>query len=220
MSMGRRGWLYRRKARTVKWRAARVFSFVIDAFFLVPQPTTSICIQLGAHQRRSPDADTKHRNERPTAAGRCNRASTRPAAESANARLRCVEYILAPHLPVSPSAQPPALNPGPCLHVTAVSFWQSAGCPVIGGGAPPPVGNGPAAASYGGGCPVVGANQMPPSANTPLPGQSKPLSTWREQSSIPTGTSGAAPPQHAQPSSSSSDEVCAACITVFTLPCS
>ncbi|KAI3432225.1 hypothetical protein D9Q98_003787 [Chlorella vulgaris] len=83
----------------------------------------------------------------------------------------------------------------------------ASGCPVIGGGAPPPVGNGPPAASYGGGCPVVGANQMPPSANTPLPGQSKPLSTWREQSSIPTGTSGAAPPQQAQPSSSSSDEV-------------
>ena len=31
-------------------------------------------------------------------------------------------------------------------------------------------------------------NQMPPSANAPLPGQAKPLGTWRQPSSIPTGT--------------------------------
>lgn len=41
----------------------------------------------------------------------------------------------------------------------------------------------------GGGCPVVGANPanvMPPSPNLPLPGQDKPLGTWRQRSSIPT----------------------------------
>ncbi|EFN52153.1 hypothetical protein CHLNCDRAFT_56330 [Chlorella variabilis] len=30
---------------------------------------------------------------------------------------------------------------------------------------------------------------MPPSANEPLPGQVKPLSTWRQHSNIPTGSS-------------------------------
>ena len=33
------------------------------------------------------------------------------------------------------------------------------------------------------------SNQLPPSANAPLPGQSSPLSTWRQPSSIPTGSS-------------------------------
>jgi len=45
--------------------------------------------------------------------------------------------------------------------------------------------------SQGGGCPVVGpnpANVMPPSPNLPLPGQDKPLSTWRQRSSIPNAT--------------------------------
>ena len=41
------------------------------------------------------------------------------------------------------------------------------------------------------GCPVVGSvdpgNQMQPSPNTPMPGQSKPLGTWRQNSSIPAG---------------------------------
>lgn len=41
------------------------------------------------------------------------------------------------------------------------------------------------------GCPVVGSlnpeNQMQPSPNEPLPGQSKPLGTWRQNSSIPSG---------------------------------
>ncbi|KAL4424083.1 hypothetical protein ABPG75_001384 [Micractinium tetrahymenae] len=40
---------------------------------------------------------------------------------------------------------------------------------------------------------------MPPSANEPLPGQSKPLSTWRQHSSIPTGAGSAeALPPHQQ----------------------
>eukprot|EP00887_Chlorella_sp_A99_P006837 scaffold2.g6837.t1 len=67
------------------------------------------------------------------------------------------------------------------------------GCPVIGQKqqAPPaPSGSGPPPAASD--CPVGGAagvspsNQMPTSANAPLPGQSKPLSTWRQHSSIPT----------------------------------
>lgn len=52
-------------------------------------------------------------------------------------------------------------------------------------------------AGGGGGCPVVGVNQknqMAPSPNAPTPGQSKPLSTWRQESSIPTGAAGAAGP--------------------------
>ncbi len=99
------------------------------------------------------------------------------------------------------------LSPVSPLHRTscACRTWQmailwvpprSAGCPVIGGsGAARPPPN--FAAS---GCPVVGANpanQMPPSANEPLPGQSKPLSTWRQSSSIPTSAGTAdALPQH------------------------
>jgi len=67
-----------------------------------------------------------------------------------------------------------------------------ADCPVVGtapaSGAPPTLVSG-----GGGGCPVVGVNpgnQMAPSPNAPLSGQSKPLSTWRQDSSIPTGTEG------------------------------
>lgn len=63
---------------------------------------------------------------------------------------------------------------------------------------------------YASGCPVVGANpanQMPPSANEPLPGQSKPLSTWRQKSNIPTGAAGDALPPHQEPATSSGDPV-------------
>lgn len=64
--------------------------------------------------------------------------------------------------------------------------------------------------SYASGCPVVGANpanQMPPSANEPLPGQSKPLSTWRQPSSIPTGAAGEALPQHQAPATGGGEPV-------------
>ena len=80
---------------------------------------------------------------------------------------------------------------------------------MIGGGAPAGASSGAGAAAasapYASGCPVVGANpanQMPPSANEPLPGQSKPLSTWRQHSNIPTGASADALPQHQQTSGS------------------
>jgi len=71
-------------------------------------------------------------------------------------------------------------------------FTYLAGCPVVGaapGSGTPPI----STSGSGGGCPVVGVNpgnQMAPSPNAPLPGQSKPLSTWRQDSSIPTGTEG------------------------------
>ena len=49
------------------------------------------------------------------------------------------------------------------------------------------------------------ANQMPPSANMPLPGQSKPLSTWRQNSNIPTGGApGALPPHQPTPAAAAS----------------
>ena len=55
---------------------------------------------------------------------------------------------------------------------------SASACPVVG------------LPSTGGTCPVIGAtspaNGMPSSSNTPQPGQSKPLSTWRQPSSIPT----------------------------------
>ncbi len=54
---------------------------------------------------------------------------------------------------------------------------------------------------------MVGANAMPPSANVPLPGQSKPLSTWRQQSTIPTGGDAAAAPQHQEASTSGGVQV-------------
>lgn len=69
-------------------------------------------------------------------------------------------------------------------------------------------------AGAGQGCPVIGggntgvspSNQMPPSANAPLPGQSKPLSMWRQESNIPTSadsataaSGGAAPAAASQP---------------------
>ena len=62
------------------------------------------------------------------------------------------------------------------------------GCPVV--GTNPSASGPPPAFASGGGCPVVGVNpgnQMPSSPNAPLPGQSKPLNTWRQGSSIPTG---------------------------------
>lgn len=74
----------------------------------------------------------------------------------------------------------------------------SSGCPVMGGGSPAGAAGSPPA-PYAGSCPVVGANQMPPSANEPLPGQVKPLSTWRQHSNIPTGSSAVALPPHQQP---------------------
>ncbi|KAI7844035.1 hypothetical protein COHA_002375 [Chlorella ohadii] len=64
--------------------------------------------------------------------------------------------------------------------------------------------------AYASGCPVVGANpanQMPPSANEPLPGQSKPLSTWRQPSNIPTGAAGEALPQHQAPATGGGEPV-------------
>lgn len=64
--------------------------------------------------------------------------------------------------------------------------------------------------AYASGCPVVGANpanQMPPSTNEPLPGQSKPLSTWRQPSSIPTGAAGEALPQHQAPATGGGEPV-------------
>lgn len=68
-------------------------------------------------------------------------------------------------------------------------------------------GPGPGSAPvYASGCPVVGANpanQMPPSANEPLPGQRKPLSTWRQQSNIPTGAADALPTHQAAPGGAS-----------------
>lgn len=107
-----------------------------------------------------------------------------------------------------------------------VSRW-TAGCPVMGGGAAPgrgAAGGAPPAAaafsgvqqsqqramSYASSCPVVGANpanQMPPSANEPLPGQSKPLSMWRQPSSIPTGAAGDALPQHQAPAAGGGEPV-------------
>lgn len=68
----------------------------------------------------------------------------------------------------------------------------------MGGGSPAGAAGSPPA-PYAGSCPVVGANQMPPSANEPLPGQVKPLSTWRQHSNIPTGSSAVALPPHQQP---------------------
>lgn len=71
----------------------------------------------------------------------------------------------------------------------------SGGCPVVhGAGAEP--------SPSGGGCPVIPAAPAPsapaaamPSSNRPLAGQTKPLSTWRQQSTIPT-VQGASLPQH------------------------
>lgn len=106
----------------------------------------------------------------------------------------CRKRVSAPVAPVNRTSS--ALKPCP---MAGTWVWpRAAGCPVIGGsGAARPPPN--FAAS---GCPVVGANpanQMPPSANEPLPGQSKPLSTWRQHSSIPTSAGTAdALPQHQQ----------------------
>lgn len=88
----------------------------------------------------------------------------------------------------------------------------ASGCPVIGGsagggrGAPPTAFGSPLPPNIAAsGCPVVGANaanQMPPSANEPLPGQAKPLSTWRQSSTIPTGSAAEELPPHQEATAS------------------
>lgn len=99
---------------------------------------------------------------------------------------------------------------------------SSGGCPVIhGAGADEPAAAAAAAAAGGGGgCPVISPSApasptVPapgtPSSNRPLAGQAKPLSTWRQQSSIPTVQGASLPAHQGAVDEGASSSACPAC---------